>query len=851
MKSTITTLTKRRVTRNNIQFKLSSVSRVAASAALLACETVLSSMMPAPSYAQVSLNDLQETLMGGNTTEYSVTGGSASEILLSGYLNEVNISAGEMTNLLIDDQEGTDSNGHNRNGNTGVTVDGGSLHNVYFNGGSGTLTVNSGSLSGEVEMGRASDVVSLGAGANVSQLTVLDGEGGFSTTSSQGGGGQGGGHGGGGQGGGSQGGGSNGSSAGNNAVLYSVQSLSVGATEARPDQIAGLGISYDEEDPTPSGINYDKKDTLNLNTALTGSSETAGAAGNTRIVHWDVVNIGETGRLNLTGDLHSGWEDLRLGDIGIAPGGILALNQGTAAASVRYNVVNAGTLDLTQGSAQPNGKLTIEGDYEGKAGSVLAIKTTWNDLQAQQNDTLIIKGDAAGDTMVQVRNPGTAQGSIIGDVTIAEGQKVDTWTTPVITVQGTDNGFNDNTKLTFRGTAETMNAGQAQLAKKGDDYYWTLRTIEPDPVLNPPAPNPGPSPEPDSGQPILSPSVAGYVQTPGINREMGFEMMDSLHSRVGERQTWVWDDCGAMFCDTYNRYAKQGKSAYPVWGRVGLGTLEQQGKERLGSESDTALIQLGADLSVTADDKMNHTHTGVMLSYGHADNDFYDKYRAENGVVSDDKRTGTGKSDMLSLGAYHTWYRHNGTYVDLVGQVSWIHNEYKSREGVGAGQDGYGLGTSVEVGRPWQIGESAWLIEPFAQLSYQYVGLDSFTADDGRKVSGQDGGALRGRLGARLAWNKGNADLHTNTFYVKAAVVSDLAGAKSEAAIGRDTVEESYARTWGELGVGAQLPLGKTAYLYGDVSYELALGGYTNEIYRGSGVSREGYSGRIGIRYIW
>ena len=62
---------------------------------------------------------------------------------------------------------------------------------------------------------------------------------------------------------------------------------------------------------------------------------------------------------------------------------------------------------------------------------------------------------------------------------------------------------------------------------------------------------------------------------------------------------------------------------------------------------------------------------------------------------------------------------------------------------------------------------------------------------------------------------------------------------------------ERYARTWGELGVGAQLPLGKTAYLYGDVSYELALGGYTNEIYRGSGVSREGYSGRIGIRYIW
>ena len=59
--------------------------------------------------------------------------------------------------------------------------------------------------------------------------------------------------------------------------------------------------------------------------------------------------------------------------------------------------------------------------------------------------------------------------------------------------------------------------------------------------------------------------------------------------------------------------------------------------------------------------------------------------------------------------------------------------------------------------------------------------------------------------------------------------------------IGADSVSEKRNTTWGELGLGAQLPLGKNAYLYGDARYERNLGG----------AKRDGYRGTVGFKYTW
>ncbi|MCL7211865.1 autotransporter outer membrane beta-barrel domain-containing protein, partial [Escherichia coli] len=86
-----------------------------------------------------------------------------------------------------------------------------------------------------------------------------------------------------------------------------------------------------------------------------------------------------------------------------------------------------------------------------------------------------------------------------------------------------------------------------------------------------------------------------------------------------------------------------------------------------------------------------------------------------------DKRTGTGKSDMVALGAYTTFYDKNGSYLDLVGNLDYIHNKYESVRGSESSNDSYGVAVSGEVGRPFALTDNGisngdWEIEPQAQL---------------------------------------------------------------------------------------------------------------------------------------
>ena len=588
-----------------------------------------------------------------------------------------------------------------------------------------------------------------------------------------------------------------------------------------------------DRDTTSGTIN-----TLNLNNTLTGSATGTGAAGNASVINWDVINLGNgthASRLNLTGDINNGWNNGSVGQMDIASNATLALAAAAPASSVGYNVRNAGTIDLTNGSGSPAGSMRIAGNYTGVAGSRLLVKSTWNNPDVQQNDRLLIDGNASGNTRVEV------PGGIIGDVSLTQNEliKNGNWLSPVATVAGNDNGSNNG--LTFTGTANTTNAGQAQLLKHENSYYWTLGAC--------------PAGTVQQGNtcvdvvPILASSVAGYTQTPRINREMGFEQMGQLHQRIGEQQSWQPQS------QTYAKLPGGSENPYPIWGRMSSGTLDEQGKGRMGYNSKHNFLQFGADLHVKASGN-SRRHSGIMLTYGHADNSFYDKYRAVNAAVVANKYTGSGSSDMFSIGGYSTWYSANGSYVDLVANVSTLHNKYHAADGERVSQNGLGFGASIEAGRPWRLGSSNWQLEPQVQLAYQHTRLERFN-DGTRDIGDQNAGALRARLGARLAWsgdsnnNGNNSEQHSSFFYGIANVLHDFNGSDSSARIGQDKVQDQYARTWGEIGIGGQIALGKSAYLFGDVRYERTLGGYKNSIFTGGGLAREGYNGRIGLKYQW
>ena len=137
-------------------------------------------------------------------------------------------------------------------------------------------------------------------------------------------------------------------------------------------------------------------DTLNLNLALTGSSSSAGVAGDTKIINWEAINVGAGGALNLSGDL--GAEQTN-----IASGGVLSLVASTINSTMSGNVSNSGTISLVN-NPTPSQVLTIAGDYTGNNGSI-TMNTMWNapggaNGENSESDKLIITGHASGQTTV-------------------------------------------------------------------------------------------------------------------------------------------------------------------------------------------------------------------------------------------------------------------------------------------------------------------------------------------------------------------------------------------------------------------------------------------------------------------
>lgn len=510
---------------------------------------------------------------------------------------------------------------------------------------------------------------------------------------------------------------------------------------------------------------------------------------------------------------------------------------------------NGGIINLDNHShGKYNDILTIDGNYSASGNAIIKINTLWNNPSViystnSQSDMLKITGTAIGVTKVIPVNSAGKENIIDGNI-----QQITSIinSVPVIYVGESSN------EQAFQGVAHTSGATEVQLAKRttanGDEYYWTMESGNPTPlipIIPPELPTSPTSPifpmpivpltpqidlaEP---KPILSSPVAGYVAMPRVNQEQGLLSIGTLHERRG--QDIKFDSVNY----NSNEYAGE------TWGRILGKHLKQNGKDRLNYDTDIYGIQFGHDLINEVYENGGHNHVGMYLAYSKAYTDFSDKYRAENGRLSHNKRTGKGKSESVNLGLTNTYFSTDNSYLDLVGQFSYLRNKYEARNGNNPhSQNGWGIAISAEAGHAFTINQmdlnqNYWLIEPQVQMVYQYVDLDSFK-DKYRKVdqNGQD--LLRGRIGVRLAYNQ-SKDHQTTTLYAIGNIWHDFIK-PNEADIGRDSLREKYANTWGELGLGIKAPLGQNMYLYGDTRYEHDFGS----------AKRQGYRGNLGIEHKW
>lgn len=494
---------------------------------------------------------------------------------------------------------------------------------------------------------------------------------------------------------------------------------------------------------------------------------------------------------------------------------------------------NSGFIQLKSDSSKD--KLIIEGNYHGNDGTI-EMDTVWNgpgdeNGSNSESDLVYITGNATGTTkVVPVYIDDTPEENQFDNYIPGNVQQLSRRinTVPVVKVAG------NSTPTTFTGTARTAGAAEAQLTSRQVngiwEYYWTIAPLGDSGATAGIIGGTGSSGGSGSSRPIyiMAQPVSAYVLMPKVNMEMGYSSAGTLHERRGENR----------ILDLENMSADKGQ----MWTRVYGSGINEKGKERFEYESNLYSVQLGHDFKINKDKNGNNHLLGGYIAYNRTSVDFFDRYRAENGRISNDKYTGKGKSESISLGITKTKYTENGSYYDLVGQISYLQNKYKSRDDYDAKQRGYGLLFSGEAGKSFGFGkEKIWAIEPQAQLIYQHLNTKSFN-DGLRKINQDNRNGLRGRTGIRLSYNGHSDEGRTNTYYVVANVWHDFTKYENKYTnIGSDKVTEKLGTTWGEIGLGAQASLGQKSNLYIDTRYEQSFGNS----------KRSGYRGTVGFKHTF
>ena len=569
-----------------------------------------------------------------------------------------------------------------------------------------------------------------------------------------------------------------------------------------------------------ASINNGANNAVGSNTGLVGGGRIEAMAGRTILNadHRDftgVAQVGGTGILQVNRDLSGA--------------AMQVLSGGTLEGNGRVgSVVNAGT--ISPGASL--GTLTITGNYAGSNGSLLQLQTALGG-DASPTDKLIVLGDVAGNTTVNVTNLNGAGARTVNGIRVIE-----------------IGGASPANAFTLRGDYQTEGGQQAVIAgayaytlqhggtASPTDGNWYLVSAFSESETNP-APEPGPAPEPEPGPgtpveeipgspeagPRYQPGVPLYEQYPLVLASLN--TLPTLQQRVGNR-----------FWQTDGRSTTGEKSG--GWGRIqGSTSSMTPSQSTTGSSRDVDLWKLQTGIDVVANRRADGSMlvACVILSYGNASADIRSPYG--RGKID---TTGTG------VGASITWYSASGFYVDGQLQAMWFDSDISSRT-IGRrevkGNDGNGVAISVETGYRYPIGNGLSLT-PQAQLVRSRVDFDSFTDPFGAKVRLDDGDSLVGRLGLSLDYEpesgagQGGAG-QTHVYAIANLYNEFMNGANVN--VGGVAFRSRDERLWAELGVGGTYQWNKGRYgLYGNLS----LAGATNNM-------SDNYSvgGMIGFRVQW
>lgn len=249
-----------------------------------------------------------------------------------------------------------------------------------------------------------------------------------------------------------------------------------------------------------------------------------------------------------------------------------------------------------------------------------------------------------------------------------------------------------------------------------------------------------------------------------------------------------------------------------AWARYDGGRLSSSN----GLENDFHTVQVGVDTQPTADP----VRLGAAFSYTKGDTDY---------------ARGTADTDAYSLAAYGLWLDDAGRFVDVVARVATMQTDMAIDVVKKGTLDSLALGLSGEFGWRFHLTQGFY-VEPLVEVAYTHVNADDLKLSDGSGYAYDSVKSFVGRAGATVGLVLPD---HTGSVYARLAAVHEFLG--DAAVTGRDGSVQTLdgKDTWVEYGLGANVSLTKSAYLWADL--ERTSGGVLDEDYRAT----------FGIRYAW
>lgn len=228
-------------------------------------------------------------------------------------------------------------------------------------------------------------------------------------------------------------------------------------------------------------------------------------------------------------------------------------------------------------------------------------------------------------------------------------------------------------------------------------------------------------------------------------------------------------------------------------------------------ETNGDMFQLGFDNEVTEKDGKHYR--GVAIDYTDADTNII-------GI------SGEGEHERYAVSLYDTWLGEKGHYRDLVLRGGRINSDYDVSGAFSSGYEDIGgdyhqwFGSiSAEWGRKNDMG-TGWYFEPQVQAQLARVGGASYVSDSGVDVDQDGATSLIGRAGFRIGREYVKDNGKHDNFYIKADLLHEFAGDKSFSLTGNDgRYDKEYdgQETWCDVGIGADISLGKNSYFWADL----------------------------------